>query len=210
VAEIDKGIGERLRHIRKSKRIGQVELSNLSGVSQGGISAIELGKREAYPSTLERLAVALNVPVSAFFQDEVVGGPPSPQRTPLTDEPPEDFDKRFAATDVTSAEDLQNRIGAEFDEQQEYIQKLEAAGVGGDDFRLKQARDRFAKAKRRTLAITSRATDLALNAYDGGARKVHDTVAEYVGAALEVDASHGEEQALHDSAERIEEAGEAG
>jgi len=197
VADIDKAIGERIRHIRKSRRIGQVELSERSGVSQGGISAIELGKREAYPSTLERIAVALFVPVSAFFQEGGAGAPPRPPGTPLTDEPAPDFDARFAATDAESAEALQAKMRGEFDAIRAYVKQLKAAGAGDDDFRLrlKQARRSLVEAKRRTYATTSRATDLAINSDFGGDRKVHDTVAEYVGKALEVDAGHGAEEA---------------
>jgi transcriptional regulator with XRE-family HTH domain len=210
VAEVDKAIGERLRRIRKSRRMGQMELAQLSGVAQGGISAIELGKREAYPSTLERLAAALDVPTSAFFEDGRSGGPPPRPRTPLTDEKEEHFDKRFAATDATSAEKLQEKVSAELDELRQYVEQLKAAKLGDDDFRLKSARVRLVEAKRRTLAITSRATDLALNAEFGRDKPVFDTVEAYVGAALEVDAEHGEEQARHDSAQRVEHSGEAG
>ncbi len=195
MADIDKAIGERIRHIRKSKRIGQIELSKLSGVAQGGISDIELGKREAYPSTLERLATALDVPTTAFFEGE--GTPPIPPRprTPLTDEPEAGFDRRFGETDADSAEGLQDRIGAEFDALRQHAKDLKAAGVGDDDFKVRQARARLAAAKRRTLAATSRATDLALNAEFGRDKPIYDTVAAYVGQAEEIDADHGAEEA---------------
>ncbi|MBA2512418.1 MAG: helix-turn-helix transcriptional regulator [Rubrobacteraceae bacterium] len=174
-------IGENLRRIRKSKRIGQVELSGLSGVAQGGISAIETGHREPFPSTLDRLAAALDVPTTAFFEGEGASPIPPRPRTPLTEEPEDRFDERFAATDVVSAEELQEKVGAEFDKLQGYIRGLKAAGIGGDDLRLKQARRRLEEAKRRTYAATSRATDLALNAEFGRDRPVYDTVAAYVG-----------------------------
>jgi HTH-type transcriptional regulator, repressor for puuD len=211
MAEIDKAIGERIRLIRKSKRIGQIELSKRSGVSQGGISDIELGKREAYPSTLERMAAALDVPTSAFFADDTTGGhPPLPPRLPLTAEPEEDYNGRLAATDVESAEDLRDRTDAEFNTQQEYIEALKAAGVRDDDFRLKRARVRLKEAMRRSLAITSRATDLALNAQFGRDKPIYDTVEAYVGKAEAVDSFHGAQQKRHDSAERAEKAGKAG
>jgi len=95
VAVVDKTIGENLRRIRKSKRVGQIELSKLSGVSQGGISAIELGKREAYPSTLERLAEALDVPVAAFFAPSGAPKVPPPPKTPLADSTTDDLETRF-------------------------------------------------------------------------------------------------------------------
>jgi transcriptional regulator with XRE-family HTH domain len=94
VAEVDKQIGESIRRIRKGKRIGQMELARLSGVSQGGISAIELGKREAYPSTLERLAESLDVPVAAFFERGYSRVPPQP-KTPIADSAPEALETRL-------------------------------------------------------------------------------------------------------------------
>lgn len=187
-------IGENLRRIRKGQRIGQIELARLSGTSQTGISEIELGKREAYPSTLEKLAAALAVPVTAFFEGTSPPRvPPPPPPTPLTDEPEDGFDRRFSETDAESAEKLQDRIGAEFDALRQYVKDLKAAGVGDDDFKVRQARRSLAAAKRRTLAATSRATDLAINREFGGDREIHDSVEAYVGAALEVDAYHGEE-----------------
>ncbi len=183
MADIDKAIGERIRRIRRSKRIGQVELAELSGVAQGGISAIELGKREAYPSTLERLAAALGVPVAELFREEAPPKVPPPPKTPLTDEPESDFDTRFGATDLEDAEGVKEKVGAEFDKLQGYIRSLKAAGIGGDDLRLKQARRHLREAKRRTLAATSRATDLALNAEFGRNLPVYDTLAAYVGQA---------------------------
>jgi transcriptional regulator with XRE-family HTH domain len=186
VADIDKAIGERIRRIRRSKRIGQVELAELSGVAQGGISAIELGKREAYPSTLERLAAALGVPVAELFREEAPPKVPPPPKTPLTDEPESDFDARFGAADLEGAEGVKEKVGAEFDKIQGYIRGLKAAGIGGDDLRLKQARRRLREAKRRTLAATSRATALALNAEFGRNLPVYDTLAAYAGQAQEV------------------------
>jgi transcriptional regulator with XRE-family HTH domain len=187
-------VGANLRRIRKSKRVTQPELAKLSGVAQGGISAIETGHREPFPSTLEKLADALEVPTAEFFADDTTGRhPPLPPRLPLTTEPEGDYDGRLAATDAKSAEALREKMDAEFTTQQEYIQKLKAAGV--DDFRLRQARFRLAEAKRRLYATTTRANDLGLNAEFGQDRPVFDTVEAYVGRAEKVDAFYGEEEA---------------
>ncbi len=105
------------------------------------------------------------------------------------------YDTRFAAPDVSSAEKMQEAVGAEFEAIRQYTKQLKAAGVGEDDFRLRHARRLQATAKRRLYATTSRATDLAINAEFGGNREVHDTVAAYVGQAEEIDARHGAEEA---------------
>jgi transcriptional regulator with XRE-family HTH domain len=179
-------VGDNLRRLRKERGLKQDELAKAARSSQQTISEIENGHRGARTGTLEKLAGALGVPVGAFFADG--GKPPVPPRprTPLTDEPHAAFDERFAATDAASADALRKRVDVEFGALQEYIRRLKAAGIGGDDLRLKQAQRRLGEAKRRLHAVTSRATDLALNAEFGRAREVHDTVAAYVGAAQEV------------------------
>jgi len=53
--------GERLRRLRKERLLTQVELSEMTGVAQDSISALETGKREAHPGTIRKLAKALGV-----------------------------------------------------------------------------------------------------------------------------------------------------
>jgi len=52
--------GELLREIRKEKKIGQPELSKLSGVNQNAISDIETGKRDPYLATVKKLLNSLD------------------------------------------------------------------------------------------------------------------------------------------------------
>ncbi len=52
---------EALRRIRTTRGMNQVDLAKASGVAQNTISEIELGKREARPGTLKKLADALGV-----------------------------------------------------------------------------------------------------------------------------------------------------
>jgi transcriptional regulator with XRE-family HTH domain len=59
---------EALRHIRTMRGMNQVELAKASGVAQNTISEIELGKRQARPETLKKLAEALGVEIGAFFK----------------------------------------------------------------------------------------------------------------------------------------------
>jgi transcriptional regulator with XRE-family HTH domain len=58
---------EALRHIRTMRGMNQVDLAKASGVAQNTISEIELGKREARPGTLKKLADALGVEIADFF-----------------------------------------------------------------------------------------------------------------------------------------------
>jgi transcriptional regulator with XRE-family HTH domain len=70
---------EALRNLRRSKGLSQKDLAVASGVGQDTISGIESGRHEPRPSTLRKLANALDVEVADFFgesedpKDVVVG-----------------------------------------------------------------------------------------------------------------------------------------
>lgn len=161
MADVDKKIGENLRRIRKSKRMGQVELAGLSGVSQGGISAIELGKREAYPSTLDRLAAALDVPVAAFFEGEEAPKVPPLPKTPLTSYTPEEIEKRLygaPAAEISGelrpvlseaeAREFSDAARRERDAVDEWIRQYESAS-GPERFSRRADRERVKDLARR-------------------------------------------------------------
>ena len=65
-----KTFGETIKHLRKRKDLTILQLSALSGIPFNTLGRIERG--ENWPSTqwLEKLSGALEVPVSAFFQEE--------------------------------------------------------------------------------------------------------------------------------------------
>jgi transcriptional regulator with XRE-family HTH domain len=58
-----------LREFRRQKGWSQKDLADASGVGQDTISGIERGQHEPRPSTLRKLAEALNVEVSDFFRE---------------------------------------------------------------------------------------------------------------------------------------------
>jgi transcriptional regulator with XRE-family HTH domain len=70
---------EALRRIRTMRGMNQVDLARASGVAQNTISEIELGKREARPGTLKKLADALGVEISDFFGEAHPLGPAPPE-----------------------------------------------------------------------------------------------------------------------------------
>jgi transcriptional regulator with XRE-family HTH domain len=77
---------ETLRRIRTMRGMNQVDLAKASGVAQNTISEIELGKREARPATLRKLARALDAEIADFFaepESPKVPAPPSPEQPPL-------------------------------------------------------------------------------------------------------------------------------
>jgi XRE family transcriptional regulator, regulator of sulfur utilization len=55
-------LGKNLRAARKKLDLSQIEVSQRSGVEQGEISRIERGIRDPQVSTVEKLAVAVEMP----------------------------------------------------------------------------------------------------------------------------------------------------
>lgn len=51
----------RLRHFRERAALSQQDLAQQAGVSRSALARIELGEVEPRPSTLRKLAAALNV-----------------------------------------------------------------------------------------------------------------------------------------------------
>ena len=61
--------GERIRVIRKQKRIRQKALANMIGISSGSLTNFEKGRRPISLEWLQRIANALDVPISYFLPD---------------------------------------------------------------------------------------------------------------------------------------------
>ncbi len=59
----------RIWDLRERKALTLRELSEMSGVGPDTINQIELGRRKARPSTLRKLARALDVPVGELFPE---------------------------------------------------------------------------------------------------------------------------------------------
>jgi transcriptional regulator with XRE-family HTH domain len=64
-------IGSRLRALRKERDLTQRDLASRAGVSSNAISLIERNKISPSVSTLHNLAMALNVKMSYFFEEDV-------------------------------------------------------------------------------------------------------------------------------------------
>ncbi|HHJ9909002.1 TPA: helix-turn-helix domain-containing protein, partial [Streptococcus pyogenes] len=61
-----------IQRLREEKKMSQEELANKSGVSRTTISLIETDKSTTVKlSTLQKLAVALDVPIGYFFKHNV-------------------------------------------------------------------------------------------------------------------------------------------
>lgn len=61
----------KLRNARRKRGLTQSELAQLVGVTTNYISLIEKGKKNPSTKTLKKLALALDVPVSSFLEDNL-------------------------------------------------------------------------------------------------------------------------------------------
>lgn len=61
-------VGGRLRALREARRLSIKALAERSGLAVNTLSLIEHGRSSPSVSTLQQLAVALQVPISAFFE----------------------------------------------------------------------------------------------------------------------------------------------
>ena len=60
---------DRIKEIRRQKRISQLELSTISNLSQSFLASVENGKKQPSVLTLLRIAKALDVNPKIFFPD---------------------------------------------------------------------------------------------------------------------------------------------
>lgn len=63
-------IGEKIRDLRKSKRMRQKVLARMVGISPGALTNFEKGRRRISIDWLERIAEALDTPMAYFLPDE--------------------------------------------------------------------------------------------------------------------------------------------
>ena len=73
---------ETLREFRRQKGWSQKDLADESGVGQDTISGIESGRHEPRPSTLRKLAEALDVEVADFFKEPALPLAEAPKTGP--------------------------------------------------------------------------------------------------------------------------------
>lgn len=71
-------VGERIREVRKSKRIRQKVLARMVGISPGALTNFEKGRRRISLDWLQKIAEALDTPVSYFLPDEKDRGRATP------------------------------------------------------------------------------------------------------------------------------------
>jgi transcriptional regulator with XRE-family HTH domain len=66
-------VGQRIRDLRKVKRIRQKTLARIVGLSPGALTNFEKGRRRISLDWLGRIAAALDTPVAYFLGDDGQG-----------------------------------------------------------------------------------------------------------------------------------------
>jgi len=79
-------VGERIRTIRKSKGLTQLQLAELSSLDDAYIGAVERGERNFTIDTLEKIHAALQVDATDLFRHEAVKNKDEVARRQATDE----------------------------------------------------------------------------------------------------------------------------
>jgi len=67
--EIKQKFGIKLKQLRLEKGISQESLSLIAGLDRTYIPSIEKGKRNVSITVIEKLAKALDIPISRFFEE---------------------------------------------------------------------------------------------------------------------------------------------
>lgn len=72
MSEIAKSIGQRIRNYRIQQGLSQEKLAEFSGCHPTYIGQLERGEKNATIESIEKIALALNIPLSTLF--EKLGG----------------------------------------------------------------------------------------------------------------------------------------
>lgn len=67
MSDIKSQLGQRVRELRKSKGLSQEQLAHLSGLSRQYITDVERGARNIAIVNVEKIAKALEIPLSKLF-----------------------------------------------------------------------------------------------------------------------------------------------
>lgn len=69
--KLEESLGNRLRELRRQQGLSLRALAEKSGLSANTLSLIENGKTSPSVATLQQIAIALNIPITAFFEVQV-------------------------------------------------------------------------------------------------------------------------------------------
>jgi transcriptional regulator with XRE-family HTH domain len=73
--KLEESLGNRLRELRRQQALSLRALAEKSGLSANTLSLIENGKTSPSVATLQQIALALNIPITAFFEIKTTRDP---------------------------------------------------------------------------------------------------------------------------------------
>lgn len=73
--KLEETLGNRLRELRRQQGLSLRALAEKSGLSANTLSLIENGKTSPSVATLQQIALALNIPITAFFETKAAKDP---------------------------------------------------------------------------------------------------------------------------------------
>lgn len=73
--KLEESLGNRLRELRRQQGLSLRALAEKSGLSANTLSLIENGKTSPSVATLQQIALALNIPITSFFEIKAVHDP---------------------------------------------------------------------------------------------------------------------------------------
>jgi transcriptional regulator with XRE-family HTH domain len=73
--KLEENLGNRLRELRRQQALSLRALAEKSGLSANTLSLIENGKTSPSVATLQQIAIALNIPITAFFESKITREP---------------------------------------------------------------------------------------------------------------------------------------
>jgi transcriptional regulator with XRE-family HTH domain len=66
----ERNVGQRIRELRKTRRLQQKKLAQMVGISHGALTNFEKGRRRISLDWLQRISEALDTPIAYFLPEE--------------------------------------------------------------------------------------------------------------------------------------------
>ena len=81
----EQNVGQRIRELRKTRRLQQKKLAQMVGISHGALTNFEKGRRRISLDWLQKISEALDTPMAYFLDDpkpqsKIVPGDPREKR----------------------------------------------------------------------------------------------------------------------------------
>lgn len=69
--DIQQKVGKRIRELRNQKKLSQEAFADLAGIDRTYLNSVENGRRNISIKNIEKIAIAFEISISSFFNDEI-------------------------------------------------------------------------------------------------------------------------------------------